>query len=159
MKLNHPHVVKISRVLERRGKELILDYQYVQENLTKYHKLQDNQFLAALKDSLVHHCQCIAEKGIKTVLKVENIGVNNQGEVKVFISFDFQLIAEERENLAQDYLSQIDRFIEQQGGNRLSKKAPSELSDYSYRLDKKITEIQDRLNRRKKRRKSKGSSP
>ena len=48
--------------------------------------------------------------------------------------------------------------MEQQGGNRQSKKAPSELSDYSYRLDKKITEIEDRINRRKRRR-SKGSTP
>lgn len=47
--------------------------------------------------------------------------------------------------------------MEQYGGNRLSMRAPSELSDYSQRLDKKLTLIEDRLNRRKRRR-SKGSS-
>jgi len=47
--------------------------------------------------------------------------------------------------------------MEMYGTCRLSLKAPSQLSDYSQRLDKKLTKIEDKLNRRKRRR-SKGST-
>ena len=86
------------------------------------------------------------------------MGVTEAGEPKLYIAHWFQIVEEDKKGqLGWDYQEQIQKLMEQHGGCRLSVRAPSQLSDYSQRLDKKLTQIEDRLNRRK-RRKSKGSS-
>lgn len=91
---------------------------------------------------------------------MEDIGLGVDGDLKVFISPHFQVLSEnDRKNLLSEYQAIVDKMFEQQFNYRHSLKAPSELSDYSYRLDRKITELEDKINRRK-RKKSKGlSSP
>lgn len=54
----------------------------------------------------------------------------------------FEMVEDDKKaQIGLDYQQQIDRLIEHHGGIRLSIRAPSELSDYSVRLDKKISQI------------------
>ena len=75
----------------------------------------------------------------------------------MYVSHEFEVVQDDKKGqLVIEYQEQIHRLMEQHGGNRMSIRAPSELSDYSQRLDKKLTQIEDKLNRRRRRR-SKGS--
>lgn len=71
---------------------------------------------------------------------MEDIGLTADGDIKLYVLPNFQVLSEhERKNLLSDYQTQVEKMFEQQFNYRHSLKAPSELSDYSYRLDRKIT--------------------
>jgi hypothetical protein len=131
----------------------------VPDGLARSCRLADSVFVSMVKEKLLQLCQELSRGGIKVELRIEDIGLSLEGEPKLWVQHGFEVVPDEGNHLEQEYQVQIDRLFEQQAGTKHSMKAPSELSDYSYRLDKKITEIEDRLNKRKKRRRSKCSSP
>ena len=58
------------------------------------------------------------------------------------MSHNFTLVSsEERADLLTNYLNSIDRIFRQSHSPRGSMRAPSDLSDYSQRLDQKISDI------------------
>mgnify|MGYP001317719882 CR=1 FL=1 len=71
---------------------------------------------------------------------MDDIGLTAEGEVKIYILPTFQVFNEyDKKNLLSEYQAVVEKMFEQQFNYRHSLKAPSELSDYSYRLDRKIT--------------------
>lgn len=142
LSLDHPNLVKIVRVLQRKGRQFELDYEYIGENLFRSARITDGVFLSYVKDKLIALSQYLSQKGIKLDLKNQDMGVTVDGQPKLFMTHSFETVADEKKGqLSQQYQEQIQKLIELYGGNRLSVRAPSEISDYSQRLDKKLTQI------------------
>lgn len=157
LSLNNPSIIQMTRILEAKGRRFLIDYEYVPQSFGSIKKGLEGRMLLKVKEKLVQLCLELAQAGVKLDLKVEDIGVNNLGEPKLFVPPQFKMVEREGNNLVQEYRAQIEKLLEQESMIRNSLKAPSEISDYSTRLDKKITEIESKINRRKRRR-SKGLS-
>ncbi len=150
------------RVLEHRRRSYELDYLYVADPLKHSPRQSDSAFLPQLREKLTQFFQSLAAQGIRADVGVENIGLNEQGDPQVFLGLNFKLLPEnERKHLIIEYQGLVSKLIENNFGYRETLKAPSEhthLSDYSIRLDRKLNEIEDKIQRmRGKRSSSKGS--
>jgi hypothetical protein len=101
-------IIEIVRVLERKSKEFIVDYEYVGENLKNSQKVQENGWMQHAKEVLKASTEQIAQVGIKIELKIEDIGVTAEGELKIFLPLTFEIVSEgKRKMLVQEYQSQI----------------------------------------------------
>lgn len=69
--------MQVVRVLERRGKEIVIDYEYVPECLGKSQKLGENHFVSTVKEKLLQLCQNLARAGIKINIRMEDIGLTS----------------------------------------------------------------------------------
>lgn len=120
------------------------------EGLTKSARVCESGFLAAVREKLQQCVGELAEQGIKADLRVENIGLSESGDPKIFLGLNFQLVQEaERKTLALDYQAAVDRLLEIAFGFRNSLRAHSDTqqSEYSNRLDKRLTEMEGKLNK------------
>ncbi len=78
------------------------------ENLKNSQKVQENGWMQHAKEVLKSSTEQIAQVGIKIELKIEDIGVTAEGELKIFLPLTFEIVSEgKRKMLVQEYQSQI----------------------------------------------------
>lgn len=87
-----PFLIQVVRVHERRGKSFTVDYEHVAEGLLQSPRLGESGFLAELRDKLHQFAQVLADNGIQTDLKIENMGIDKQGQPKIFLGLDFEVL-------------------------------------------------------------------
>lgn len=77
---------------EVRGASLQIDYEYVPSSLAKTQKAYDHNFLQPLREKLLQCLASLAEAGVRIDLRMENIGVGEEGEPKVFVGLNFEVV-------------------------------------------------------------------
>ena len=81
--------MNIETIKEIRGKSFIIDYEYVSESLKRNRKLAEPSFIAEIKSKIYMLFQEFSRKGISYFPTMNDIGVNNEGEPKVFLPLTF----------------------------------------------------------------------
>lgn len=150
-RLGSPYLVATQRVLEMKGKEFRIDYEYVAEPLKNSPKTGEGSFLPALREKLHQLFQLLAQNGVRKEVRIDDIGLTPEDEPKVFLGLNFTVLEEsERKNLGTDYQLILEKLLESNFNYRDTMQAQSDnthISDYSQRLDKKLNEMEGRLNK------------
>lgn len=116
--------------------------------------MNETGFLSRIKNKLAKLAEYLAENNIKYEIKMEDIGISVDGEPKLFLRPTAEIIeykTNKDKELFAEYQTQLDRLFD--CGLNLRETIKS-VSDYSWRLDKKLTEIEKRINKLRRKRKS-----
>lgn len=69
--------------------------------------------LERIKMKLIYLCVYLVECGIITFLKLDNLGVDENNEIRYYLDIDFQVAYLDEHKTHIHYIDQIDRIVEE----------------------------------------------
>ena len=92
MRLSTSFLITVLRVRQTKGLAFEIDYEYIPDPLAKSPRTYEGAFLATTREKLQQFGVVLAEEGIKTDLKMQNIGLSEMGDPKIHLGLEFQMV-------------------------------------------------------------------